>query len=538
MGMNGVDQAVSQQMAVALTEGAASQLQDLTEKEYTKKADEKSSVKKALDAKSLKEASNKVLSDLVSKLASSGIKLDANTLTTKLRGNAKDEYDLMLKGDNDNSDSVSIKSSKSAIEAAKRARNQNRSGSNSGKDAPMDTGKMKAAIEEYTAACIQFTVSGGQEIKKKMEQLEARLKAEGASINDILNLKQSLKNQIRSAIASQLKETAIKKLLSDRKSIDWMLATRELHEVFGKGQHNARLGGWDFGGYNTHLQGTLDKSIDEAKGEIRQFMAEELEKSIVAKHLGNDSVDKDIQELIKLGQKLGFNFKEFSKNWTVKKFDLGFVPVPDNMPNMQANTQDNSRGGYGGYDYNQDDEKEILINQLRALYMRRAIKGDIRTVIETSFKIRKLKNGMIKLGIQFGDFEKIEKEGAALARLRVMDMLREALYERATLYQLAGPAFKLNAKKIKGLMKNLERLGIELSTSEFNALKDDANRRMFDTAKEELERVMIMRQTNRAPALEKKEKLLVKLMKRLREESGIRTEILPAVEISAIKEAA
>ncbi len=543
MSINLVNQAASQQMAVALTEGAASQIQeqDLMGKAATKKADSKSAVKKALSAKTAKEATKGILTDLVAKMASSGIKLNPNTLTTKLQGNIKDEYDLLLKGKEDSTDSVSITNLENAIKAAKRAKNQNKGGRNSEQNAA-DTGKMKAAVEEYTAACMQFLISGGNEAKKKMEQLEARMRAEGASVKDILGLKQSIKKQIRGAIATQLKESTIKRLLTQPKSLDMLMATKELHEAFAKGQFNERLGGWDFGGYNKHLQGTYDKGLSEARGELKQFVAEELEQNIIAKHLGNDSVDKDIQELLKLGKKVGFNFNKFGMEWQVKKHDIGFVPVPDNLPNLQAGTQDSSSNSrnFGGYEYDQDDEKEILINQLRALYMQRAVKGDIGTIVKTSFKIRRLKNGLIKLGIQFGDPEivNVEKEGFALARLRVMDMLRESLYERATLYDLSGPAFKLNVKKIKGLMKNLERLGIKLSPADFKALTDDANRRMFDTSKEELEKVMIIRTTNRSPALEKKEKLLIKLMNRLKEETKIITNIMPVLDSLAIKEAA
>jgi hypothetical protein len=535
---NIINQAASQQMAVAMVESASASINDIIEKDYEKKLDHKSAAKRALESKSAENNSKEILSNLVNKLSASGMKLDPGSLNSRIRGNVKDEYDLMLKSDNDSSDSVSVRSLADAIKAAKRAKNQNRGGKNS--DSPMDSAQMKSTVEEYTAATIQFILNGGSELKKHIKRLEAKMKSLGASANDILKLANSVKKHIRAAIAAQLKEGTIKRLLAKSKSMDWIMATKEIYKAFGAGQLNDRIGGWDFGGYNKHLQGTLDKQMAEARGEVRQFVGEEMEKNLVAKHLGNDSVDKDIHELMKLGEKLGFNFKAFSKEWAKKKEHLGFTPVPDNMPNMQAQTQNGSSNGpkdFGGYDYSKDDEKEIFINQLRALFMQRAIKGNFRTILATSFKLKRLKNGLLKLGVKFGDFDKIKTEGFALARLRVMDMLREALYERATLYDLAGPAFKLNAKKIKGLMKNLERLGIELSPKDFEALRDDANRRMFDTAKDELQKVMIMRHANRAPYLEKKESLLTKLLYRLKEESGIATEVMPISEFYEIKEA-
>jgi len=169
--------------------------------------------------------------------------------------------------------------------------------------------------------------------------------------------------------------------------------------------------------------------------------------------------------------------------------------------------------------------------------MQRAIRGDLRTRIETAFKIRKLKNGLIKLGVSFADFEKLEQEGAALGRVKLLDMLKEAFYERATLYELAGPAFTLIEKKIKGLLKNLERLGMELSKTELDSLRDQANYAMFEVARFELENTIILYEREPAPYYEKKIKLTIKLLKRLKEESGMETDFDPELRFSQVASA-
>ncbi len=540
MGINIVDQSASQQMAVALSGGMATQIQNPEEKGSAKRTQDKSPVQRALEAKNSKETSKQILSELASKVASSGIKLNPENFTVKVQQGVKDEYDLLFKGGEESSDSVDLKSIDYAVEAAKRAKQGKNKGGNSGKDSSLDTGKIKEAVQEYTGAYAQFITSGGSDLKKRLERLEAKMRSEGLSEKDMLGFKQSVKKAIRGAIAAQLKEGVLKRILSSPKSLEGALARRGIREALNLGRSNPRLGGRDFGGYNNHLQGTLNEKIVESKVELRDFVKGELERNFISKHLSGEATVKEIRELFKLGKGLGIDLKKLLVEWEEKKFDLGFQEVPYLGPGLQAGT---NNSGHNGQANNGDEnefprEQEILINQLRSLYMQRAIRGDMLTKIRTAFKVRKLKNKLIKMVIQFKGINpeellrNTEKEGMAKAREKTLEMLREAYYERATLYELAGPAYKMIERKIRGLAKNAERLGMD--SIPHDALQHETNCRMFDTAREELGRVMILRQSNSSPALEKKEKLLVKLLTRLKEESGIETEIPNS---SAVKEA-
>ena len=179
--------------------------------------------------------------------------------------------------------------------------------------------------------------------------------------------------------------------------------------------------------------------------------------------------------------------------------------------------------------------QHVGISRLRALYMHRALTGDWSTMLETYFKMRKLKNGLIKLGVSSNEFAGIEKEGQAAARQRLVEMLTSTLEERATLYELAGPAFKLIEQKIKGIMNNLERLDGKLDELEFNSLRDTADLKVFDAARNEFLTLQDMLKGSADPAIGKRYKLVLKLMKRLKEESGLTSEINE--DTSGIKEA-
>lgn len=530
MGVNlFADQAATQQMSVALSQGAAAEVQVLEDKGGVKKAEDRSPIQKVLEGRSGRENTKEILSNLLSKMASSGIKLNPENFVLKLQNRGKDEYDLLLQSQEDSADAVEVRSSDSPIEAVKHSKKNNDSGAGAGRggEEGADTGKMEAAVKEYSGAYAQYVVSGSGELKKKIDQLENQIRSKGIGEKELLSLKQSVATSVRTAVAAQIKEGLLKRMLSDSKSLDWVVHSREINNLLFNVENNPRLGRFNFGGHRGNLQGAVNEEAEKARGEIREFVAEGLERGMVAKHLGEGAAEKEIRQLIKLGEKFGFDFGQFIASWEEKKVGLGFQAVPYAGPNLAAGAQTSGGGGGSktGYEFNQDDEKEILVNQLRALYMQRAIRGDMRAILETSFKVRKLKNELIKLEIRFGDFEKIEKEGRALAKVKTAEMLKEALYERATLYELAGPAHKLIGRKIKGIMKNLERLGIELPASEFNALRDEANRRMFDIAKQELEQVTAVNRAKPSPGLDKKEKLLTKLLKRLKEESNIEAEI-------------
>src|SRR3990167_7201851 len=185
MGINSiVDQAASQQMSVALSQGAANDLQNIVEKTLDKKLAGRSQVQRVLEAKNDKEVAKGVLLDLVNKMGTTGIKLNPENFTLKIQNNAKNAYDLFLNGEEDFSDSVDIRNLGFAVSGVKNAMNKRGGGSGRGMDELIDTGKIKAAIEEYSVVLVQFLVTGGSELKKKLEQLEASLRSDGLSESD------------------------------------------------------------------------------------------------------------------------------------------------------------------------------------------------------------------------------------------------------------------------------------------------------------------------------------------------------------------
>lgn len=279
----------------------------------------------------------------------------------------------------------------------------------------------------------------------------------------------------------------------------------------------------------TDAAGVLEKATDKAKSEIHGFILETLENELIKKTHLQDQDFTEAFKLLELARKTGLDCDQWlSEVWPKKKDDHGLylMDVPHSATGMHVNTStDNPNQNNAqkhGYEYEKQDENEVLVNRLRALYMQRALKGDAITHLKTEFKIRKLKNGLFKLGIFTKDLdEQIRHEAEVVAKIKIIEMLKEALIERGTFYELAGSAHELVERKLKGLLKNAERLGMPISSEEFISLRDNANRRVFELSKRELEEVRTSRSIKDSPWLEKKEKHLQKLLARLQAESKI-----------------
>jgi hypothetical protein len=150
------------------------------------------------------------------------------------------------------------------------------------------------------------------------------------------------------------------------------------------------------------------------------------------------------------------------------------------------------------------------------------LKNDWRTSLDTSLKIIKTKNKMIKLGIFSNDInDKVREESRLIAGLKIMEMLKEVFLERATLYRLAGPAYQLIDAKMTGLMRNAKKLGMELTDYEFTLLRDRANESVYEVSKRELKLTNVALAVKDSPMLRDKKKKLIQLMERLQTESNI-----------------
>ncbi len=384
---------------------------------------------------------------------------------------------------------------------------------------------VKEAVQQYSAAFAQSAVSASPEARERLDDARNKLKSKGVSEKDIISIERTVKRSLRTDYSSEIKDSLTKHMFSPKNTFEFVVTSRQLNNAFEGAIKAEQLSG--VSGDQQVVNDQMARAGEASREEIKDFIKDAVESKLMERHISNRNNRNEVKKLVDLGHKVGFNFNEFLKTWESKKFDLGlFVLEIENTYKAQNTGEisigEVSTGGVkdkNGYEMTKDEERELLINQLRAELMKKAITGDPFAVFSFAPKIRKLKNGLIKLGLETEAFNKIEKEAKALARYRTLEMLKGAFLERSTYYELSGPAYNLLKNKQKGLVSNLKNLDLEFSKEELNMLRDDANRQMHDHAIIELKSAVAILANGDNPTLEEKVPLMIKLIQRLREES-------------------
>jgi len=405
----------------------------------------------------------------------------------------------------------------------------------------------KALVDQYIAMYGQYLQGQSPLVKKELEKLEKELKGRGVSDNQLMGLRQSLSASVRSEVVGQIREAYKKFIMSSENVVELAVNTRGMNDLLDSIWGNTALGGEDFGGHNTNLQGTVDRVADETKNELKTFLMEALKEKMTRKLMAPDASEQkyirdELKDLLSMAKKIGFDVSEYSKQWQKDKFQEGlflfYPPKAESLLSAGTNMgQDKPKDSDSVTEVNgKEENEELLMNRLRALYMRNALKGDIRTSLNTVFKIRKTKNGLIRLGIFSNDLnDQVKKEAENIARIKMMEMLKEGLQERATLFKMSGPAYQLVESKIMGVLKNTKRLGLEISEADFNLLRDKANYEVFEIAKRELRLTDLALKITGDPRLSQKRDHLVLLLNRLKEESHLDIDlesVIPELESS------
>lgn len=400
-------------------------------------------------------------------------------------------------------------------------------------------------LNEYAGLFLEYLVSNDSEFFHKIKQLEGKLRQMGVLEKDLIDLQLAIKNQVREKISQGIKANMEGRFLTENKPIDNVSFERGAFDWIEAAFYNNKLGGWDFGNYQGNLQGVSDEMGQQALAEVAVFLSQELEKSIVKKVMAGEDFrnDQEIKEFIKLSRGTGFDAEKWLDHiWPSKKLHYGLNPV--DLAKLEKKNHEvkayegdpllyqNFSGGKDkkkeekfkkNYFVHDDEDKDILVARLRALYLRRILGSGLKNFFETLFEIKKVKGNLFKLGIFTPQLDKqLKKEARVAARAKFFEAIKENLMERSTLYETKGTAFRSVEDKIKSVLKNAAKIGLDLSSKEFYELADAANKSMFEVGRNELENVYVLKQTRPGSKfLENKEKLLLKLLERLSKESQI-----------------
>lgn len=529
-----IENANTQEAAVASNLGILStslvdklQKNDDLQKPESPRATKETVMQKVLEGKSNASTGLELLKNFLSKAADIGVVLNPKTVAQGVKGKLGELEELFGKKENfEDLVEISKKAAERSTKQSKVSRLLGKSGygGGGGPDGEEMGPQGKAALQQFVALCSEALTTNNPDKLKLKRELQAKLEEAGVSRGKLQEIEGNIRGSARSEIAEQIKNTLLLRMLAPRKGLERIMYERKANDLIDFLYSNGKLVEGDVKSNQEKIQQMVDMLQNEANQELKSFLPEELENLMIKKTLAQDTDFKDILKLIDIGAKAKFDAQAWIKEvWMPRKDDLGLVLI-DAPPSLtgtavDTNTDHPQRRPKHGYEFDATDEKELHINRLRALYMQKALKGGFR--LDTFFKIQKSKQGLIRLGVFTKGLDKeLKHEAKILAKMKSLEILNEALLERGTLYELAGPAFKLNEKKIKTDLRNLERLGMPISRDEFIQKRDAASLQMLSVAQRELEVVEGKLAHSHSPQAEKKQKLLIKLMRRLKEEVG------------------
>jgi hypothetical protein len=491
---------------------------------------------KGYQSKMQKDPGIKILANLAKELASLGIDVTPKALKKSSTSFINDELESIFQTSGLKEDNVEVNKNvtREAVKGPQGREEKKDEPEQKSKDSGqkvdirklVNTSDVKETIQQYSAAFAQFNLMASPEAREKLEDTKEKLKKKGFSEKEILSLGRAVKRSFRNQFTSDIQNSFIEHMFSQKNTFQFIVTSKKLNRSFEEAIDAEKLTGIsnDPQSINEEMKRVAEVSHEE----IQDYIRDAVESKLMERHITEKDNRDEVKKLVELGYKVGFNFDNFLKTWEKKKFDLGLFIMEIDNTNRAENAGEISVGEVSaggvedknGYEMTKDEERELLINQLRAEYMKRAITGDPFAVFSFSPKIRKLKNGLIKLGLETEAFNKIEKEAKVLARYRTLEMLRESFLERSTYYELSGPAYGLLNNKLKGLVSNLKNLDMDITKEELDTLRDDANRQMHDHTIIELKSAVSILESHDHPTIEQKVPFMIKLIQRLKEESG------------------
>jgi hypothetical protein len=386
--------------------------------------------------------------------------------------------------------------------------------------------KIQETLKRYLASYSETLVKESPQKKKEAQMLRQKLLDDGFSLNKLKKLETGVRSLIHSDLKKRMKKSFIKYSLSyapKKMSLDLLKNKKAYNDL-------ARLG---------IVTGLFDKGeVEDVKGQAREdlkgFISEELDSTIAASKLKGEST----KELVAA-------FDRFNALASVAKFDpnkylaefqkklehmgLAYFEDPNKKGVIDSDTESDSdkKGDQDSEQSLSGEEIEDIEDQLRALFMQKAIKGGMS--FDIRIKIRKLKQTLKSNGNFNEDImKKLKEEGESVAKLKFTDLLREAFEERASLPELRGPGFNLVKRKMKVALKGLKSLGHSILRAEAREIRDNVNKAMFSIIKEDYLRAeMQLENDPTCLSLQGFRNGLLTALERLKTESKIKEEIRP-----------
>lgn len=387
----------------------------------------------------------------------------------------------------------------------------------------------KELIQDYAKELLQYITKGDGKTKNKVLEAHKALLESTKSAKTVSNIEGMVNQIVYEHYSYSLKQAFLRQVFNSTENQRMLLQSRFNANMMMKDVQRLI----DQGVIQSTLPDLMDYIRNDLKSDLKSFLLEEAGSAMISNmsEEGMAEYKRKIDKLTQIAKESGVQISaEEINNKVMNVIDTTglerFV-----RPEDEANTLDMLEGGGPGEQGSQQhkppryvNQEQLFEEQLREVYMLQALNPGLKNLIQLKFKMIQLKTGMYKMGVlNLKEDKRIQKEAVFLAKVRLIEMLRQAYRERATLpvesLDVKDPKVVLVRQKISDIVRQLRKLEHPIKPEVLDRIRDEENRDMYAFIMCELKQYKVAFDTNPIKALSHKCKVLDQTLTRLKEET-------------------
>jgi nucleoside diphosphate kinase len=383
-----------------------------------------------------------------------------------------------------------------------------------------DTTVIKDTLAKYIAGYAENLVKPTPSKKQEIDRMRQTLIDQGLPMKAIKKVEASAERIVREDVRKQIKKSFTELALTfDSKNLS--ADSLQKNQLFNKLQ---KLGE-ETGAIKSDSD--IEDIKQDAKSDLNTMVTQELDNAMIKTRVEERPISDILQEFDKysyLAKVSKFDSGAYAKEFQKKMDNLGlnhFLGAPN------RGTLDTQSGNSQQRQKNQEEaiqEMESISDNIRTLFMKQAMKLDLKNQLKIRYDLFKLKRAS---GLSKEQLDQLRKEGEGFAQQKLIALLKEAFEERATTADFTSTAYKLVKAKFKRALSGLKNLGVKPTKEELTTMRDQINKSMFTVIKEDYLKIESYLESNppNKTALEAQRKDYLKILTRLKKESNILEEI-------------
>ena len=394
-----------------------------------------------------------------------------------------------------------------------------------------DQSVKKETLKQFSAAYSQYAFEDSDKNKEHLKKTRETLKKQGLSQKQIFTMESTMGEVMKQHMMSDLKSGLLRDYFNRYESSGGTSdekAQEKLEKTSSK-LHNYRLSQnlqslERTGVLKTSIGSVLEKVGAELQFEMEGFIFDEMAHNITKVSLGQLSGQEYIEQLQKLSQAaygagIALDQEKVTEriNQTIDDYGLAHFIAP--------NSQSGSEQGQSDEQPKQTlyvNQQELFEDKLRHLFLQQLLQSNIKELITLRFEIRKMKNGLIKLGVFSDEKElQLQREASLLAQIQFKEKLEDGFREQATLESLSGPAYRLIKSNRSFYLKRMRQCDIHLTKKDLDIIRDNQNFEMGLYINDQIRQLELKQEIKHSRVAEKKLQSFKCVLDRLRTETMI-----------------